>query len=380
MLVRRRRRYLPVLGGGWSEVDNKKAVGEPAVPQSVWSQHWGQVWSHHNNNNNNKNTNNHPHNISVIASPGQQGQPQSLTEDLVIGHSSTSARIIQQDQLYTASLVTAWSGCHHVADCVGQFGPVFGLHLCCQCHSATEQSQSVLTGYFVAKCFPHHKIISSSPTFWSGLRDSTEPTLTTTWPSSPPQMMQWTHFPGLKMRTFYFITWVGIGNSRHTCNSRNSNNWKNIIPIKNTRFSINVILASTFPNLELPPSEGIGMRHLWRSFFRLIIIRHIITIISKTQPLRHDKRKWLFLYFDKILEIRSFFFQVQSTHNEVSYAMQYILYLLCYGPRTLTNIFKRHQMGSLECLTFLYCIVRSFFTVQHCKVLESQVVTRSHRY
>ena len=68
MLVRRRRRYLPVWGGGWSEVDNKKAVGEPAVPQSVWSQHWGQVWSHHNNNNNNKNTNN-TNTISLSSHP-----------------------------------------------------------------------------------------------------------------------------------------------------------------------------------------------------------------------------------------------------------------------------------------------------------------------
>ena len=125
------------------------------------------------------------------------------------GQSSTSARILQQHQLYTASLLTFRSDSNNVADCIGHLGFVSYWQLWCQCHSATQHSQSVLTGYFIAEGSHHHKITFSSPTFWSRLRDSTKPTLTTMWPCSPPQMMQWTHFPGLKMRTLYFIIWVG---------------------------------------------------------------------------------------------------------------------------------------------------------------------------
>ena len=110
---------------------------------------------------------------------------------------------------------TSLSSWQNDANCVCQFGSLSGRQPWCQCHPATLQSQSVLTGYFRL----HIKVLTvitfnltfSSPTFWSRLRDSTKPTLTTMSLSSPPQMMQWTLTLEQRMKTFCSITWVGTG-------------------------------------------------------------------------------------------------------------------------------------------------------------------------
>ena len=243
MLVRRRRYFpVPVAAGPrsiirklwWCQLSLSVSVKSTLGP--------GLVWSRHNNNNNKQQqtTTNHYHHSFVTATLVKKDNHCPLERIL---WSSTLARILQPHQLYTASLLRARS-CNNVADCAVQSGTVSDWQLWGQCHPAAQQSQSVLTGYFIATKGSHRdKINFSSPTFWSRLRDSTRPTLTTMSPSSPPQMMRWTHFPGPKMRTFYFITWVGLGNtSNGTWKQTNEKHYSNkkYQVFKKCHFSFNV--------------------------------------------------------------------------------------------------------------------------------------------